>query len=140
MTFCRKCGKQLEDDANFCQACGQGVNSSLPPQPTAYNKKPAPPEPGKDLSLMALILGAVSFTYGVIPAIVGLVLGVKGYKQNKEAGAPTTMATAGIILCIASISLTVMVFVISALIIIPMIFVIINEVSKEIQHLIFSLI
>jgi RNA polymerase subunit RPABC4/transcription elongation factor Spt4 len=28
MQYCRKCGKELEDDARFCQQCGTGVRGT----------------------------------------------------------------------------------------------------------------
>jgi len=41
----------------------------------------------------------------VIPGIVGLILGINGKKRSIASGAPTGMATAGIILSIVAIAM-----------------------------------
>ncbi len=65
--------------------------------------------PGKGLSIAALVLGIVSavfsWAYGinlvaVAAGVVGIVLAVKGKKAAVAAGAPTGMATAGLVLSI----------------------------------------
>lgn len=32
--YCEKCGKELQENSNFCNYCGYGVNSSIPQIPT----------------------------------------------------------------------------------------------------------
>jgi len=52
------------------------------------------------MSIAALVLGICSLvipTFGFLLAITGLVLGIIGKKKAQEVGAPTSMATAGII-------------------------------------------
>lgn len=36
--FCKKCGKQIPDDANFCPYCGEHLNGKLPTQQTSYSR------------------------------------------------------------------------------------------------------
>jgi len=64
-----------------------------------------------------LILGIASLTvasfygFGFITAVIGLILGIIGRKKSVEAGAPTGMATAGIILSAIAIAYNLLVFI-----------------------------
>lgn len=67
------------------------------------------PSTGKGMSITALVLGILSIVTFWIPAlntiafiasIVALVLGILGSKKAKAAGAPTGLATAGLVLAI----------------------------------------
>lgn len=64
---------------------------------------------GKGLSIAALVLGIISIisfwlpmwnTVSLIVSIIGLVLGIKGRQACMSSGAPTGMATAGLVLSI----------------------------------------
>lgn len=75
---------------------------------------------GKTLSTVSLVLGIVSvvlcwlgwFTIiSLVAGIVAIVLSVKGRKANVEAGEPTGMATAGLVLGIIGVVLSGIVFV-----------------------------
>ncbi|MCR5635711.1 MAG: DUF4190 domain-containing protein [Clostridiales bacterium] len=70
---------------------------------------------GKTLSIVGLVLGIVSLVLfwcpywnilGLVAGIVGIVLSVKGKKQATEAGVPTGMATAGLVLSIIGAALS----------------------------------
>ncbi len=70
---------------------------------------------GKTLSIIGLVLGILSlvlawFVYlnilGIVLGVVGIVLSVKGKKQATEAGVPTGMATAGLVLSIIGAALS----------------------------------
>lgn len=37
--FCQKCGKEIADDAQFCQFCGQQVNGAIQPQQVVIVKQ-----------------------------------------------------------------------------------------------------
>lgn len=74
------------------------------------------------MAIGALVCGILSLIGGFIPvvnyftlvlAIVGIVLGVKARKDLAEQGLPTGMATAGMVLSIVSLSLTVLVIIAS---------------------------
>lgn len=67
------------------------------------------------LSIAGMVLGIISLlisfvpcigTMALIPAIIGLILSILGYKKDKEILAPTTMGLAGIILCSLAIVLS----------------------------------
>ncbi|MCL2046436.1 MAG: DUF4190 domain-containing protein [Oscillospiraceae bacterium] len=67
------------------------------------------------MGIASLVLGILALVplpfpiFGPICAIVGLILGVVGRNQAKEQGAPTGIATAGIVLCIISLALSLLV-------------------------------
>ena len=78
------------------------------------------PVPGRGLAIASLVLGIVALVAplsAAVPfsdtllAIVGLILGINGKRQLAAAGAPTGMATAGIVLCIIALVTTILVFI-----------------------------
>ena len=86
-----------------------GQNQNFTPAPGSY--------PGKGMSVAAMVLGILGMVIGWIPglnwlglpcAIVALVLGIIGRKKAKEVGAPTCMATAGVVLGIISLTVVVL--------------------------------
>jgi hypothetical protein len=70
-------------------------------------------DPGKGLNIASMVLGIISLVLlwawgiGIIPAIVGLVLGIVGKGKSREVGAPTGMATAGIVCSIVALSINI---------------------------------
>ena len=65
------------------------------------------------LGILALI-PFIPFPIGPIVAIVGLILGVISRKKLAEAGAPTGMATAGMVMCIIGLALSILFWVLCA--------------------------
>jgi len=69
------------------------------------------------MSIASLVLGICTLTIswffglGIGSAIVGLVLGIIGKKKAQEVGAPTGMATAGIIMCVIGIVLSILIII-----------------------------
>jgi len=69
------------------------------------------------MSIASLVLGictlTISWAYGVgiLSAVVGLILGITGKKKAREVGAPTGMATAGIVMCAIGIALSLLIFI-----------------------------
>jgi len=86
------------------------MQPGYPPQPGGYPPPPPrPPDtyPGKGQSIAALVLGIVSLVVpylGVGTAIAGLILGIMGRKKAMEVGAPTGMATAGLVMSIIGLA------------------------------------
>ena len=73
MSFCSKCGTQLNADARFCSACGTPVNSQ-PVQPQMQFQQPVyvyaqPKIPGRGLGIAGMILGIIGLVYGFIMMI-----------------------------------------------------------------------
>ena len=59
-----------------------------------------------------MVLGIVTLTvgylgFGFITAIIGLILGVSGRRKAAQSGAPTGMATAGIVMSIIGLILNI---------------------------------
>ena len=70
----------------------------------------APSPPGKGLAITSLVLGLVSILLCLwcFTGVPGMIFGFIGHKQLKGAGAPTGMATAGIVLSIIGTALAVL--------------------------------
>ena len=80
-----------------------------PPYPPPYPPPPPPAPPQNDgMAVAALVLGicALVLPYaGFAAGIVGLILGIMARKRLVEAGRPTGMATAGLIMSIVGLAL-----------------------------------
>jgi len=66
-----------------------------------------PNAPGKGMAIASMVLGILSLVVpyvGTVLAIVGLILGVVGKKKLTEAGAPSGMATAGMVMSIIALA------------------------------------
>ena len=91
-----------------------------------FNPNPSPnSNDGSGASLASLILGVLGLVGGFIPivryftlicAILAIVFGVSGKKQSRAVyGTASGMATAGVVLGIISIALTVLLIIITAI-------------------------
>lgn len=86
--------------------------TQVPAPPTAPG---GAPNPGKGLSIAGMVLGIVGlalfcFWYIGIPcAIVGLILSILGRKKSQAVGAPTGMATAGLVLSVIALALDIII-------------------------------
>lgn len=108
MNFCPNCGAALQTDEKFCSACGTPVqqapaNQYAQPQAdpfvqnqAAFNQFPeatqAPVE--KKKSVTPIVLGVLGIIFawlfaiiGHVLSIIGIVMGVKEYKQTKNIAA-----------------------------------------------------
>ena len=78
--YCAKCGKQLLDEAVICPGCGCMVKNVTLGNPAPTNQKKV------QISLILGIIGIVSaWLYalgGHILSIIGIVFGVKEYKET----------------------------------------------------------
>jgi hypothetical protein len=82
------------------------LQNNQPPQQPIYNPPPASP-PGKGMAIASMVLGICSLVIPYVDsilAIIALVLGVISKKKLSEAGAPTGMATAGIVMAIIALA------------------------------------
>jgi hypothetical protein len=80
-----------------------------PPYQQPYQQPPV--DPGKGLSIAALVLGICGFVVpfgGLVCSIVGLILGLQGKKKSEAVGIQSGIAKAGIILSIIGIALSVL--------------------------------
>ncbi len=115
--FCPICGRENNDNAMFCEGCGNALNGAQQaPQQNAYqqdpyqqnayqpnyNQAPAPAQPGKGLAIASLVLGIISFL--CFPAITGT-LGIIFGGVAKSKGFKGGMATAGIVCGVIGVAL-----------------------------------
>jgi len=107
--FCSQCGSTLEAGARFCPSCGQPSQSMpmAPPQQYGANvQNQSADPPGKGMALASIIVGVAGMCVpygGIVLAIIGLVLGIVSKNKLSEAGQPTGMATAGIVIGVISL-------------------------------------
>ena len=88
--YCQKCGAQIDDDAQFCKACGTATMRAVQPYPYA----PAYPQQEKRTNNLALLGLILAF----FMPIGGLVVSVIARKQCVERGGDgEKLAKAGII-------------------------------------------
>lgn len=129
--YCTKCGHPNDDNTSFCTNCGaplgeektvaQDFNQPQQPvQPQQPMPQPTGSIPGRGLGIASMVLGIISLVffctiYLPIPcAIVGIILGIVGRNQAKASGAPTGMATAGIICSSISLGLALITIILGA--------------------------
>lgn len=96
MKYCTRCGKALDDNANFCGECGTRLEGNSPYGVyNTYNQNTNnQPQESSTLSICALIFAFVSPIIGVILGIMGCVkYQTPSYKK---------MSIAAIILSVAS--------------------------------------
>ena len=93
-------------------------NQSPQQYPPQYQPPQGPYDPGRGLGIGSLVCGIIglvlTWVYGIglVPSIVGLILGVISGNKSAEAGLPRGgMATAGFVLSIISLALSALVFI-----------------------------
>ena len=107
--ICPYCGKQVDDNLNFCSECGGSlktqpqpqvapVQPQMQPQPQYQQPQPqnfAPQYNGDDYAKSALKFGITGtcFDITVVLSFIGLILGIQGRKGGKKG-----LAIAGIVL------------------------------------------
>ena len=121
--YCRKCGKEIDDEAVVCPHCGVLTvrNGSprfygqpvQPVQPVQYNNAPAqqpvqtivPYDDGlksvNGLGIAGFVVGLVSLALGFffcIPAVVGLIISIFAVINRKKYRACNGLATAGVVI------------------------------------------
>lgn len=133
MKFCRKCGAQLEDGANFCPKCGAPVaeesgvsekqmnnggnsqvrqNPNTQQQPQNNNGTPGD-EPGKSEAIASMVIGIIAcvlvcFDSTIGLGIVGMIAGIVAIvlsSVSKKKGCTNGMRTAGLVLGIIAVVL-----------------------------------
>lgn len=112
--FCKKCGFSNQDDAVFCQNCGEKL---IPVEPEVNNFTPIennvpPVKDNSGFATASLILGIISLISSfcccsnIVTAVLAIVFGIMGRKSSKS-----TFATVGLILAIVSLVFTLISFV-----------------------------
>lgn len=79
--FCKRCGKEIENDVAFCEHCGCPTAESAD-VPAAPAKQPAD---GLGIASMVLgIISLVSFGSAFVLGVVGIVLGIVSLVQRGQ--------------------------------------------------------
>lgn len=111
---------QNPEDRNFYSPAPDNQDLFHPNPQNLFQPNNAPKSTGKGFSVAALVLGIVSCVLAWIyivniialsASIVGVVLAAVGRKNAREAGAPTGMDTAGLVLSIVGLSLSALGFI-----------------------------
>lgn len=85
--FCKQCGKEIEDDANFCIHCGVTINDRAPSQTTVNNSGNTVQKASYNtMSIIGLIVSIISFfiNFWGIVGIAGVILSVIGLIQISQ--------------------------------------------------------
>lgn len=65
--FCRKCGKEIKDDSNFCMACGAKVDEKVQIQKEKKNKKAN--KKIKVISNFMIVVAVICIVYSIVMLI-----------------------------------------------------------------------
>lgn len=115
--YCKTCGAQNPDGAQFCSSCGGDLRSSSPAQPGPGPQQHTTPQPAQaqnNAATTGLILGIISIVFVWIPnvswvslitSILGLVLGSKKRTGPSAGTAGRVLNTIALVLWIISIIL-----------------------------------
>ncbi len=88
MKYCRKCGKELDDNAVVCPHCGVLVDdNALKPKSTTNT------------------IAIVGFIFSFLIALVGLICSIIGLKKSAETGTGRGLSIAGIVIAIVNMVL-----------------------------------
>jgi uncharacterized membrane protein YvbJ len=80
MTYCHRCGAQIEENDRFCHKCGAPVEAA--PQPVIYAAAPPPPppQPKSTVGIEPLIILALALLAILVAAIVIFVFYFSGFE------------------------------------------------------------
>lgn len=96
--YCSKCGKELKEDARFCDGCGTKIGETelKTTQEQTNNKKEIPKcthcgyvgewKIGPILRPIDYIIGIVFLLFGVVPGLIyiGVVAAIRSNEDNRE--------------------------------------------------------
>lgn len=117
--FCKYCGSQIEDGAQFCPNCGSATERPSAPgggnsQP--YYQQPTYQQPTSTSNTIAL----VGFILSFFVTLPGLICSIIGYRRAPEYGGNGRgLALAGIIISSVAIGLTILFVIIYIVAFIP---------------------
>lgn len=106
--YCRKCGKELYDDASFCVYCGTAVQANSPQPPSdAHDEFFDAPRCGDPRAASWNAMSIAGFVCSFFFALLGLIFSILGKKQCARSGEKGQgLATAGIVISIVSMVLS----------------------------------
>ena len=124
--YCKYCGKEIDEDVNFCPHCGksqqgepQPVAPSEPNRATVAVAEDKPPKVWTVFSIVGKVLGIVCLCASIVPylnyfslmfAIVGIVMSCLGRKAKTEE--TDRNCSIGLILSIIAVALSVIMIIV----------------------------
>lgn len=104
LMFCKKCGNQCEENAKFCNQCGQSLESPITAKVPAQEVITIPVElETSQKATWSMIIGLLSLIcccLGMISGAIAIILGIlakQDIQQNPERLTGESQANAGII-------------------------------------------
>lgn len=99
MKFCKHCGAELNDEVDYCQACGYAMPQSKTGA-SSSDKQNGYGIAGFILSLISLVSGG--FLVG-LPNLLGIIFSIVGICVGRKNNQKTGMAIAGLVIGIVAI-------------------------------------
>jgi len=96
MAFCRQCGKEMPNEATFCNNCGMPVGMV---QPLVYVK---PKVPGRGFGISSMVLGIIGFVYSFIYSM-GISSMLEEFDKSSSSAEPESILPAIIMLSVLPI-------------------------------------
>lgn len=93
--FCKNCGQQVDDNAEFCPNCGAKVKEAPAENVPTYTNQNQPTQTNKTNGFA--IAGFILAFFG---GILGLIFSIIGLVKARNEGSPKGLAIAGIIISI----------------------------------------
>lgn len=81
MKYCVRCGREADDNAEYCPSCGNRFDAGQP-QSTSSN----PDDNSPAVAILAVVFGALGGWLGLVFAIIGMrtyTKGTRNYKMSK---------------------------------------------------------
>lgn len=117
--YCKKCGKELQDNEAFCRYCGASQISQ--PQAAANTNASYQGGGAADGKAMgALVCGIIGLIISFFVPIVGIILGIIAMVMGNGLKSTSKYANIGFILGIVAIILSVIMWIVSAVLLASM--------------------
>ena len=83
--FCKKCGKEIADDATFCSSCGTVVNEEFAEKARVANEKNTN-DTLSQIALIFMIIGCVVGAFAIIPLcwMIPMTVALNSKMKNHE--------------------------------------------------------
>ncbi|MCD8204679.1 MAG: zinc-ribbon domain-containing protein [Coprobacillus sp.] len=118
--YCKKCGGQISEDAQFCPYCGEpqfnrdSQTGNTYRETTPEERKKYGQSSKNYLGLAGFIVSLVAIVFmGLVVAIVGLVLSLVAYRRRNQYSDYNTLAKAGVIIGIVALAIWLIVFIVA---------------------------
>ena len=95
--FCKNCGQQVEDNAEFCPNCGAKVKEDTSAQNTqTYTNQNQPMQQPVQKGTNGFAIAG--FIFALLGGLLGLIFSIIGLVQAKKENSPKGLAIAGLVI------------------------------------------